>query len=165
MKTMRVFILFAILLLSGCSNKSVVSSTEVKDSVHVEYIPRMVEVKVPGEKVTVTKYIECDSVTNKPKPIDIAATKGKAHVAVVIDKEGQLTANSECDSLTELIKVLDQKITRLKSEKQTVVLPPEIVYKTYWFDVPARFISLLTLLIIIVYILRRLYFPNLLKRQ
>jgi hypothetical protein len=140
-----------LLVVVGCGRKAVPSITsEVRDSIVVREVPRLVEVKVPGETVTVKEYIECDPVTNKPKQKDIKANTGRAHVAVAVRSDGLLTASGGCDSLTAVIQQMDKEIFRLRHEKREEV---RVVtqYKTRDIDVFCRWFTAIVLLIIILY--------------
>lgn len=151
------FLLVVGIVVMACSQKTAVSSTEVTDSTVTRYVTRIDTIVVPGQKVTLKEYIECDKITNKPKPFKAKAKSGKAHVSVNIEPTGELTAQGGCDSLTQVINALDKEIFRLRHEKKLEV---KVVkeYKTYWFDPPARFISLLTILVIGGYFIIKLKF-------
>lgn len=125
----------------GCSRRTVPSTTTVKDSLIVKEVPRLVEVKVPGDTVTVTDYIECDSTTNKPKPKNIRASNGKAHVSVAVADDGKLTAFGGCDSLKAVISALDREVYHLRYEHKT---EPVIIYRVHWYDKVCRWIAGLT---------------------
>lgn len=144
---------FVLLVVAGCSRKAAPSITsEVRDSIIIQYVPRTVEVKLPGDTVTLTEYIECDSVTNKPKPVKFNVHSKRAKVKVEIDSEGKLTATGGCDSLKGVIQLLDKEILRLRSEKRKEV---QVVteYKTRGIDIFCRcftgcFFLLLTLFVL-----------------
>jgi len=149
-----VFGLGLLLMVSGCSPKVATGTTsEVTDSTTTRYVPRIDTLYLPGEKVTLPPvYIECDSITNKPIPKKISGSNGRAHVGVVIDATGKLTATGSCDELKKIVQLMDKEIYRLRHEKKIIVPPPVIVYKTHWYDVPSRFISIITLIVLVVYI-------------
>lgn len=150
---MRYLFLIAIIVLAGCSSKTAPSQTElVKDSTVVKYVPRVDTVRLPGEKVTLTEYIECDEVTRKPKPINTERRKGRALVKVKIDTQGKLTATGGCDSLKQVVELMDKEIFRLRHEKKTEV---SIVkeYINHWYDPPARIIALVTILFTAGYVI------------
>jgi len=145
-------IVIALIALSSCSKRVITSTSEVKDSVRVEYVPRDVPVYIPGDTVTVTDWIECDSVTNKPKPITIKKKAGRTTLNLKVKSTGQLSASSSCDSLTQIITVLDKEVFRLRHEK---VVKTEPIYKTRKIDKICRWFSGVVLLLIIIYIILR----------
>lgn len=118
-------IIFSIVALFSCSRKTVstTSVTTEKDSTYVKEISRDVEVKIERDTVTITEFIECDSVTNKPKPIKIKKSSTRASINIDISSDGKLTATSECDSLNAIIEVKDREIHRLtqKETKETTI--------------------------------------------
>jgi hypothetical protein len=143
----------ALLLVAGCSRKAITTTTEVKDSIVTRYVPRLVEVKVPGDTVAIYEYLECDSVTNKPKPFSAKAKSKKAHVAVVIDSTGKLSATGGCDSLKALLKAMDKELFHYRHEKKEEVIPQ---FKTRKIDVILRWIAITYLLLTVAYILKKL---------
>lgn len=149
------FLLVVGIVVMACSQKTAVSSTEVTDSTVTRYVTRIDTVIIPGEKVTLKEYIECDTVTNKPKPFQAKAKKGKAYVSVKIEPTGELTAQGGCDSLTQVIKAMDKEIYRLRHEKKFEV-KVEKEYINHWYDPPARFISLLTIVVVAGYVVIKL---------
>jgi hypothetical protein len=47
--------------------------------------PRIIEVKIPGDTVTIERIIECDSVTNKPIPFHEVKKSKRASVIIDVD--------------------------------------------------------------------------------
>lgn len=139
-----------LMMVAGCGSigprhkAATTTTTEIKDSVSVVYTVRIDTVTVPGDTVTVTDVIECDSVTNKPKPKTLRAFGHRAHVVVAVDSTGQLTAQAVCDQYMKIILSQQKEIFRLQQEKRQLVRQINVpVYKTYWYDPPARVISLI----------------------
>ena len=143
-----------LLMLCACSKQVTTSSTsEVSDSTYVREVPRLVEVFIPGDTVTLTQWIECDSATNKPKPSYAEASEGKAFLKVKVDKTGKLTASGGCDSLKRLVKTMDKEIFRLRHEKKFVTKTvTKIEYRTRWYDKAARVFSILVIIALIIYL-------------
>lgn len=115
----------------GCKQPPMASIKETTiDSTHVSVREREEPFIIAGETVTVTKYIECDSVTNKPKPATVE-TKGKtAFAKTTIDKDGKLTTTGGCDSLRGVLHARDSIIKHyreFKSEKIEPVIIPRII--------------------------------------
>lgn len=148
----RVLLLFAAMMvllfvMAGCGRKVVPSiTTEVSDSVHVKEVTRFVPVPIPGDTVTVERLIECDSVTNKPKPFNIKKKSKHASVVLTVDSAGMLTSTGVCDSLNKVIKAKDTEIYRLKSTKTATTTP---VYITSGFDKFCRWFFAITLILIV----------------
>lgn len=141
--------------MSSCSPR-VISSQEVTDTTHVEVKERIVEVPVPGETVYITDWIECDTTTNKPKPIEIKAKGRKAKAHVIIKSTGELKVSGGCDSLQEKVTVMDKEIFRLRQEKKVIV---QTEFKVHKIDIINRWIVGCLLLYIIGRIVLKFWKP------
>jgi hypothetical protein len=149
MKTRNVIFLLSglvllMLMVEGCSRK-VTSATEthevsVDDSTHIEYVPQYVEIKLPGDTVTVVQRIECDSLTNKPKPFMIKAKSTRMMLRVDLDSKGDLITTCAEDSLKQIVKTMDKTIFHLRHE---VDVSKKIVpqYLTRKIDIICRWIA------------------------
>jgi len=148
-----------LIVVCGCSRKghTTATTTEVTDSTHTKEIVRYVEVMIPGETVTIEKLIECDSVTNKPRPFTIEKNSGRAGLTLIVDSSGRLTGTGECDSLKRLVEARDKEILRLKSKTKTEV-KTETVYKTRGIDKFCRVFTAVVLFILIGYVFYKLKF-------
>ncbi len=151
MRTRQFIGLGLVLLLAvvGCSRKIAPSTaTEVHDSVRTEIVYRDVPVQVPGETVTVRDtIIRCDKATNKPIPMEIKQRKGAAFVDLKIKADGSISGTGGCDSLAAVIKAKDQLITKLRTEK-TIITNTVIQYERHWYDIAARWIAGIFILIV-----------------
>lgn len=147
-------VLGLLVLVFGCSRKVTTNTTsELTDSTYVKEVPRFVEVKVPGDTVTLIQYIECDSVTNKPKPFNAKVKGLRSQVAVKVNSDGQLTTDCVCDSLRNVVKVMDKEIFRLRHEKKEVIkVITHTEYKTRWYDIAARWVSVMTIIGFFIYL-------------
>lgn len=146
-----------LLVASGCARKGITTSatTEVTDSVHVREVTRLVEVKIPGDTVTLDHYIECDSATNKPKPFKVQSKSKRARIAFSVDKTGKLEGIGICDSLNQVIKAKDTEIFKLRSELKTKATV-KIEYRTRGFDKFARWYLIINIVLLIGFIFYRL---------
>jgi hypothetical protein len=152
-KLLHTGLMVLLLMVVGCNRKGVPSTTTiVTDSTYVKEVPRYVEIKIPGDTVTVTEYIECDSATLKPKPVTIKAKNNRAALAVNIKATGELTATGSCDSLKDVIQVMDKEIFRLRHEKKHEVVE-KTVYKTRGIDKFARLYTGITLGALLLYLI------------
>ena len=140
--------------LTSCSRRAIgtTETSETVDSVRIEYIPREVIVTLPGDTVEIIKVIECDPVTNKPKPFQLSKKATKAKIQVKVDAKGQLTASGSCDSLKHVITALDKEVFHLRKEKKNKV---EVVpfYKTRKIDVICRCFTGAWVIAFIIYII------------
>lgn len=130
-----------LLVAAGCGRKSVPSvTTTVSETTHEREIPRVVDVSIPGYQLGVKTVIECDSTTNKPRPLSITKTTDdrRASLEVRVTDEAELIADCKEDSLTREIEVRDREITRLKQTEKTVEVP---VYRTRQIDVVCRWVT------------------------
>ena len=157
MLSLRLLLLtgWVLLIVAGCSRKTMTSTSEVRDSTVIKYVPRLVEVKVPGDTVTIKELIECDELTNKPKPFLRKSKTAKAKVSVAIDKRGMLTATGGCDSLKTVVQTMDKEIFRLRHESKTQT-ETKIEYKTRTIDKWARTICLIEVIALAGYIFYKL---------
>jgi len=150
-----VLIISWLIIFGSCSNKQIPTSSEkstTTDSTVTTYKPREIKTFTAEVSVNVVKKIECDPATNKPKPTKISVRNKKLSANATIDDKGELTVDAKCDSLEQVITVMDKEVFRLKQhirEKKTVV--PQ--FKTRRLDVVCRWISgiALAILLIIVY--------------
>jgi len=146
-----------LLLAASCAPKlTTTSSHEVKDSVRVEYVPREVRVEVPGDTVEIIGTINCDSLTNKPRPASFKARSKRATVSVTVSATGRLEATAACDSMQLKITALDKEIFHLRHEvdKKTVV---QTEYKTRTIDKICRWISAAVVLALAGFIVGKIY--------
>lgn len=120
-----------------------------KDSTHVSVREREEPFVIAGEEVTVVKYIECDSATNKPVPVIIEVKGNSAFIKSIIDKDGKLTSTGGCDSLRGVITAKDSIISRYREYKKETV-EPQIIYQTRTIDWWARVIAAAAVVYIIL---------------
>jgi hypothetical protein len=137
MGTRLILVAFALLIISSCSKKFTTTQTVVKDSIYVKEVPRLIEVKLPGDTVTIIDYIECDSIKHTPKPKKIQARHGKAFTSIEVKANGTLTATGGCDSLTAVVQAMDKEIFRLRHE-QTKTVETKTIHKPTQFDIFLR---------------------------
>ena len=141
--------------LTSCSPRTITNSSEVKDSIHIEYVPREVVVTLPGDTVEIIKVIECDPVTNKPKPFQISKKATKAKIHLKVNSSGQLTATGSCDSLRQVITALDKEVFHLRKEKKSTVKVVE-VFKTRKIDKFCRWFTIIVVVGGAIYIYMRI---------
>lgn len=143
--------LMVLLSVVGCSRKVTSTTTEVTDSVHVREVPRFITITEPGDTVVLERMIECDSITNKPKPFTTSKKSGRASVTLSVDESGKLTSTNVYDSLHKVIKVMDKEIYRLKHTKQreTVTVTE---YKKRSFDSFTNWWFAITAIVLICFI-------------
>lgn len=122
-----------IILCNSCSNRVLTNTNEVKDSTWVGYKPREIKTFTAAISVDLVKKIECDPITNKPKPFKKEVNKSGAKAKAEIDSTGTLNVTGGCDSLEQVITVLDKEVFRLRHEtkKETEVITE---YKTRGID-------------------------------
>jgi len=140
-----ILILLTLIAFTSCSKK-VITSTHVKDSTHIELKPRIVMKDIPAATVSTTRIIDCDEVTNKPKPMKFKAKSKSANVEGEIKADGTLEVTGGCDSLQVAVEVMDKEITRLREEKTTEV---KIEYKTRRIDIFCRWFTVGSILVLL----------------
>jgi len=136
------------------------STTVKKDSTWTETITEYDTIYLPGDSVMIVAWIECDSITNKAKDFEIKVD-GKNLQLVLSLKNGMLNALSKYDSSKhiiakqkELIHTLSETITKLNHEKEEVKIVTE--YKTHWYDIAARWLAVIFIILIIIKLTRLL---------
>lgn len=147
MRWVRLTVMMVLLSVAvGCNQKFASSvTTKVSDSTWVTETPRTIDVLIPGYSLGVKRMIECDSITNKPKPFVVEKKEEHASLRTEVTEEGELIADSKCDSLVKQVEVLEQKIHTLRTEK-TDTIQPIIQYKTRQIDIVCRWIAGATVL-------------------
>ena len=159
-------LLSIVLLLSGCKKElsPVVSTTTEKttsDSTIVKETVRLVEVKVPGDSVPYAVQIECDPITNKPKPFQFQKSGKQASVNMALDGNGRLTGVAACAEMQQKVEVKDREINRLRKEYQALhETKLKVVHRPPWYDVACRWITgLLLLVLLLIYLFKRFLKP------
>lgn len=154
----------SILLVVGCGRKVVPSTTTetrtiVRDSIIEKEVIKNVEVKVPGEKVYITEYVDCDSATNKPKAKHIKASNGRAMVELKIDSTGKAELVGGYDSLVLQIQTLIKTIERFREEKESktkTVVKVVTEYKTRRIDIFCRCFTGIILFILLLVLFHKI---------
>lgn len=107
----------ASILMWSCASKTFTTSKEVYDTTYVEYRDRLVTYRVPADSAKLVPIrIECDPVTNKPKPVMGKKKSGRATVTAGVNASGDLFARSDCDELKGEINAQDKIIRQLRRE-------------------------------------------------
>jgi hypothetical protein len=123
------------------------------DTTIVEYITRIDTFTLAADTIHTTAWIECDSLTLKPKPVVLHSIGHRSALRIDIDSSGLLKADSRCDSLVRLLEVREQLISRLRTESTHTVEP---VYVTRWYDMMCRWYTVVTLGILALYLFLRI---------
>jgi hypothetical protein len=111
-------IVLALFTAMACGRKTLPTvTTVIKDSIVIKETPRFVDVLVPKDSTVIIGVIECDSLTNKPKPVKRRAHNGRATSSLTIDNNGKYKVIGECDSLKKVIEVRDREIVKMHNEK------------------------------------------------
>lgn len=142
-------LMLCMVVASSCKKLPIQSSTVVTDSTFVTEVIRIDSIVIPGDSIPFEVFIECDSITNKPKPLLFSTKSGRAFIEIRLDSAGMLEGICKADSLLKVVESQNQIITRLRFEKKTVVIPcPE--KKSGWFRNRVNTIVFGALLIIII---------------
>lgn len=72
-------------------------------------------VVIAGDTVITTTVVKCDSLTNKPIPLQVSNNAGRLNQTIAIDDKGNLTANCHTDSMIRVITSKDKQISIYKS--------------------------------------------------
>lgn len=139
------------------------STTHKKDSSWFVLEVDADTVYLPGDTVRIGFVIECDSVTNKPIDAN-AIVEGKTGRLVISLKNGLLNIMSQRDSMALVIETNNKIIHHLKNEitrieKDKSESNPIEIYKTHWYDIAARWMAVILILIILITLLLKLKKP------
>jgi len=137
-----------LLFLLACRTVQPTSNTNTMDSTMVEVRERVDTLWMDGEILEIPVYIECDSTTNKPKPMSIKKAGKNLSVNIGLDGKGLLKVKCKEDSLMEVVRQKDSIVNHLRTEKTIIQLPPVVTHTPYWFDVLFRWWALITALIL-----------------
>lgn len=144
------WIIFYSILLVSCSRKSTISKTETvtvyRDSLYEKETVMIDTLLMPGDSIFTFIVVECDSLTNKPKPAVSKSKSGGMAQDVSIDASGNLTARCVADSFMHIIITKDRELGRfrelLSSRKDTKL---EVVEKRHiprwvWYSLGANLV-------------------------
>jgi adenine specific DNA methylase Mod len=148
---LRACLMVLLMVAVGCGPRIMPSvTTEVKDSVWTKEIVRIDTVHIPGDTIILRTVIECDPVTNKPKPAKVRVKSDRGAVDLDINNKGEIVAKGITFDLWKQIELRDKEIHRLRSEKrkETHVVTK---YKTRQIDVFCRWITAILFLLLIGY--------------
>lgn len=141
MRTLIGWTICVTLLTAGCRRPPVTTREVVRDSIIIREIVRRDTVWVQGDTVRIAGVtIECDSVTNRPKPLRIARKRGGAALSLTISPRGALEVTGACDSLKTIVEERDREIQKLSSREETRTVTE---YKTRTIDIICRWFSAL----------------------
>lgn len=119
MKLFKILLVAFAVSLCSCSRKSVTSSskqvTVVKDS--VSFVETLIydTIILPADTLIQTFTIECDSLTNKPKPLQVSQKSGRSTQTIVLNNKGVLTAYCQTDSLLHIITGINRELAIYKA--------------------------------------------------
>ncbi len=140
---MKYLILIFAVALFSCHPKIISNTvTTTKDSIVYKIVNKRDTVRIPGESVFITKHIPCPDL----KPFSETKKSGRSSVTLAADKSGNVTATSNCDSLLQVLQRWDTTTQHFRSSKQ-VIHDSVIVYRTQWYDMAARWVAVIALLV------------------
>ena len=143
--------------LTGCSRKGLPTSTDkssVTDSSFTKYTPREIERFTPEVTVSIIKKIECDPATNKPRPTKVSTQNKQLKASAQITADGDLIVDAQCDSLRDVITVLDKEVFRLRNDRR-IIHETKVAYKTRRIDIVCRWFAGISLAIVVIVVYRR----------
>ena len=137
-----------VILFTACSKKITTTQTTIKDSTIIKETVRLDTVRIKGDTVRVTHMIDCDSLTNKPKPFKINKRSGRASANVEVKADGSLQVEAVCDSLEKIVALMDREIFRLRQEKVLTTVYKQPSQIKIWFDWTCRILAAIFILFI-----------------
>ena len=146
------------LMLAGCkSSQPAQHDTIIRDS--ISYVERYHTdtVSIPGDTLTLTAWIECDSITNKPKPVNSRSGSSRGSASITIDANGRLQADVILNLYKAQVQRLTKELYRAQQEKE-LIIEVKTEYKTRRIDIFCRWVAGFSLLIFALYTLKKNYF-------
>jgi hypothetical protein len=105
--------------LFGACNRKIASTTDtkliIKDSTIYKETICFDTIVIPADTIVTTYTIECDSLTNKPKPINIRSNGKRSSNTIQINSSGVLTSTVNCDELQKIIASKNREIAIYKA--------------------------------------------------
>ena len=146
-------ILICIIFSWACARKPLQNTSEAirTDSLVSRLVERLDTVYLPGDSVTFIEYLDCDTATNKPKPVVIEGRSNQARVSVAIGTGGRAKITCLCDSLREVVKIYDKELFRLRHESKATV-KTVVEYRTRKIDIIGRWVLMVLLVLMILYL-------------
>ena len=146
-------ILICIVFSWACARKPLQNTSDATrtDSLVSRLVERLDTVYLPGDSVTFIEYLDCDTATNKPKPVIIEGRSNQARVSVAIGTGGQAKITCLCDSLREVVKVYDKELFRLRHESK-VTVKTVVEYRTRQIDIVGRWVLVVLLVLVLLYL-------------
>ena len=151
--------LFVLVLASCKCNQVTQRDTTTRDS--ISYVERFHTdtVSIPGDTITLTAWIECDSITNKPKPVTGRSGSSRGSATVTVDSSGKLMANVILNQYKAQVQRLSKELFRARQERE-VVVEVRTKYKTRTIDIYCRWFTGISLLVGILWVLWQIYKPR-----
>lgn len=149
MKVVKIILCALIALCSiSCSRKSTVSKTETvtffRDSIYEKETVKLDTIIIPGDTLQTTFTIECDSVTNMPKPAKFQSNSKRLVQTIIVGNAGQITAYCAADSLLHVVISKDRELAiykalaYTKSDSNTSVTERKVIPKWVWYSLAAN---------------------------
>lgn len=117
-----ILLLISLVLLFGlfaACNRKLASTTDtkivIKDSISYKETVSFDTVIIPADTLVTTYTVECDSITNKPKPIYIQSKGKRSSNNIQISNNGILTSTVNCDELQKIITSKSREIAIWKA--------------------------------------------------
>lgn len=137
----------------SCSRKSTVSKTDTvtifRDSIYEKETVKLDTVIIPGDTLQTTFTIECDSLTNKPKPAKFQSNSKRLTQSIVVEKNGQILSKCIADSLIHVLASVNKELTiykalaYTKSNSESTVIEKIKIPKWVWYLLTANILYFL----------------------
>lgn len=145
----------AVLMFTSCGRKQTIHSsttqTIIKDSIYLVETIKYDTLIIPADTLVQSVYIECDSVTNKPKPFNALVKSNHISNSLILDNTGKLTSASALDSLLHIIATKERELYKWQAlaytqeDKETVFVKYIPKFYKYCFAIAITIIGLTTL--------------------
>lgn len=117
-----ILLLISLILVFGlfaACNRKLASTTDtkivIKDSISYKETVLFDTIIIPADTLVTTYTVQCDSITNKPKPIYIQSKGKRSSNTIQINSNGLLTSTANCDDLQKIIASKNREIAIWKA--------------------------------------------------
>lgn len=158
MKQFKYLLCIVALLFSSCASRKIQHTTDtkvvIKDSFSVKETVQYDTIVLPGDTLIQTFTIECDSLTNQPKPFQVSQKHGRSSQVITLNSKGILTAECATDSLMHVIAEKNREVAIYKAlaytKQENQVITVERCTRHKW-----RWYSLLLNIVLVGWVLRK----------
>jgi hypothetical protein len=117
--TAWMFALALLLVVASCNRKSTTTTSElqtitiVKDSIAIHDSIVWETYTVPVDSLVLIGYVECDTLTNKPKTMSLAGKGKRMNTKLNLNSSGALSLSTTCEAYEDSLQTAHRTISQL----------------------------------------------------